>query len=140
MATKQEKLNAVKCLLQSAFTLCMDLKDEMRNQLKAVLLAEKVEDVEEVQDPELYKICLDLEFNGQTISQQAEYYLMREDVGLLDPKTMKPIREAEGFFVTDLIRAKKWTNKSLAEFVCAGYEGAQVETIKTGEVLKSDRK
>ena len=72
MATKQERLNAVKVLLQSAFTLCMDLKDEMRNQLKAVLLAEKVEDVEEVQDPELYGICLDLEFNGQTISQQAE--------------------------------------------------------------------
>ena len=72
MATKQEKLNAVKCLLNSAFTLCMDLKDEMRQQMQAVLLAEKVEDVEEVQDPELYRICLDLEFNGQTISQQAE--------------------------------------------------------------------
>lgn len=72
MATKQEKLNAVKCLLNSAFTLCMDLKDEMRQQMQAVLLAEKVEDVEDVQDPELYKICLDLEFNGQTISQQAE--------------------------------------------------------------------
>jgi len=72
MATKQEKLNAVKCLLNSAFTLCMDLKDEMRQQMQAVLLAEKVQDVEDVQDPELYKICLDLEFNGQTISQQAE--------------------------------------------------------------------
>lgn len=72
MATKQEKLNAIKCLLNSAFTLCMDLKDEMRQQMQAVLLAEKVEDVEDVQDPELYKICLDLEFNGQTISQQAE--------------------------------------------------------------------
>lgn len=72
MATKQEKLNAVKCLLNSAFTLCLDLKDEMRQHMKAILLAEKVEDVEDVQDPELYKICLDLEFNGQTISQQAE--------------------------------------------------------------------
>lgn len=69
-------------------------------------------------------------FNG------VKYYLMREEVGLLDPKTLQPIREAEGFFVTDLIRAKKWTDRSLAEFVCAGYEGAQVETIKTGEVLK----
>ena len=69
-------------------------------------------------------------FNG------VKYYLMREEVGLLDPKTLQPIREAEGFFVTDLIRAKKWTDRSLAEFVCSGYEGAQVETIKTGEVLK----
>ena len=71
-----------------------------------------------------------LVFNG------VKYYLMREDVGLLDPKTMKPIREPEGFFCTDLIHALKWTRKDLAEFVCAGYEGAQVETIKTGEVLK----
>lgn len=69
-------------------------------------------------------------FNG------VKYYLMREEVGLLDPKTLQPIREAEGFFVTDLIRAKKWTDRSLAEFVCSGYEGAQVEIIKTGEVLK----
>ena len=69
-------------------------------------------------------------FNG------TKYYLMREEVGLLDPKTLKPIREAEGFFCTDLVRALKWTNRELAEFTCAGYEGAQVEVIKTGEVLK----
>lgn len=72
MASKQEKLNAVKVLLQSAFTLCMDLKDEMRNQLKAVLLAEKVEDVEDVQDVELYRICNDLEYNGEELSRNAE--------------------------------------------------------------------
>ena len=72
MASKQERLNAVKVLLQSAFTLCMDLKDEMRKQLKAVLLAENVEDVEDVQDVELYRICNDLEYNGEEISRQAE--------------------------------------------------------------------
>lgn len=69
-------------------------------------------------------------FNG------TKYYLMREEVGAVDPRTLKPIREAEGFFCTDLMRAKKWTEKEVAEIVCAGYEGAQVETIKTGEVLK----
>ena len=69
-------------------------------------------------------------FNG------TKYYLEREEVGLLDPKTMKPIREPMGFFCTDLIHAVKWTRRELAEMVCAAYEGAQVETIKTGEILK----
>lgn len=58
-----------------------------------------------------------------------KYYLMREDF-------TKDEQDPEGFFVTDLIRAMKWTDRSLAELVCAGYEGAQVEIIKTGEVLK----
>ena len=79
-------------------------------------------------------------FVVSAIFKGVKHYLMREEVGLLDTETMKPIREAQGFFVTDLVRAKKWTDKSLAEFVCAGYEGARVETIKTGEILKSDRK
>ena len=57
------------------------------------------------------------------------YYLMREDFST-------PDGDPEGFFVTDLIRAMKWTDRSLAEVACSAYEGAQVETIKTGEVLK----
>ena len=64
-----------------------------------------------------------------------KYYLEREDVGILDPKTMKPIREPMGFFCTDLIHALKWTRKDLAEMVCAGYDEAYVEIIKEGEVL-----
>ena len=71
-------------------------------------------------------------FNG------TKYYLMREEVGVLDPKTLEPIREAQGFFCTDLIRAKKWLDRSLAEIACSSYEndGARVEVIKTGEILK----
>ena len=65
-----------------------------------------------------------------------KHYLESEQVGILDPKTMKPIREPLGFFVTDLVKAMKWTDKWWAEMVASAYDGAVVEIIKTGEVLK----
>lgn len=42
----------------------------------------------------------------------------------------------EGYFLPDLLDAAKWTSREGAERIATLYKGAQVETIKTGEVLK----
>lgn len=70
------------------------------------------------------------------IVDNKKYYFESEQVGLLDPKTQETIREPQGFFCDNLIHAQKYLDKWRAEMVASGYEGAQVETIKTGEVLK----
>lgn len=44
--------------------------------------------------------------------------------------------ESEGEFCDNLIYASKWLQRWRAEMVASAYEGAQVEVIKTGEVLK----
>ena len=65
-----------------------------------------------------------------------KYYFESEEVGLIDPKTHETIREPQGFFCDNLIKAQKYLDKWRAEMVASAYEGARVETIKTGEVLK----
>ena len=63
-------------------------------------------------------------------------YLVREEAGELDLKTGEVLKESIGWFSPDLLEAKKFLNKEQAQIVSASYEGAGVETIKTGEVLK----
>lgn len=45
-----------------------------------------------------------------------------------------------GYFSISLLDAQKFLNDYEARYFASHFEGAQVETIKTGEVLKSDRK
>lgn len=65
-----------------------------------------------------------------------KYYFESEEVGLIDPKTHKTTREPQGFFCDNLVKAQKYLDKWRAEMVASAYEGATVELIKTGEVLK----
>ena len=70
------------------------------------------------------------------IVDNKKFYFESEQVGLIDPKTQETIREPQGFFCDDLVHAQKYLERWRAEMVASGYEGAQVEVIKTGEVLK----
>lgn len=63
-------------------------------------------------------------------------YFVREEAGELDLKTGEVIKESRGWFSPDLLEAKKFLSKEQAQIICAGYKGASVEIIKTGEVLK----
>ena len=65
-----------------------------------------------------------------------KYYFESEEVGLIDPKTHETMREPQGFFCDNLIKAEKYLDKWRAEMVASAYEGSRVEAIKTGEVLK----
>ena len=65
-----------------------------------------------------------------------KYYLESEKMGTIDPKTGKTTSEPEGTFSPSLIDAMKWHDQWLAEMVASAYEGACVEVIKEGEVLK----
>ena len=65
-----------------------------------------------------------------------KYYFESESVGLIDPKTHETTREPEGHFCDNLIEAQKYLEKWRAEMVASAYEGARVEVIKEGEVLK----
>ena len=65
-----------------------------------------------------------------------KYYFESEEVGLIDPKTHETIREPKGHFCDNLIQAQKYLDKWRAEMVASAYEGATVELIKEGEVLK----
>ena len=47
-----------------------------------------------------------------------------------------PLPTFEGLFIPSLIGAKKFLKRYDAEFFARQFEGARVETIKTGEVLK----
>lgn len=70
------------------------------------------------------------------IVDNKKYYFESERVGLIDSKTHETVREPEGTFCDNLIKAQKYLDKWRAEMVASAYEGARVETIKTGEVLK----
>ena len=48
----------------------------------------------------------------------------------------QPLPVYVGFFSIDLMEAQKFKNEFDAEFFAERFEGAQVEIIKTGEVLK----
>lgn len=66
-------------------------------------------------------------------------YFKREEVGEIG-ENGEVIKESRGWFTPDLLEARKFLDKSLAEVLCSGFKGAHIETIKTGEILKSDRK
>ena len=70
------------------------------------------------------------------IVDNKKYYFESEQVGLIDPKTHETTQEPEGYFCDNLIHAQKYLDKWRAEMVASAYEGAQVDVIKTGEVLK----
>ena len=63
-------------------------------------------------------------------------YFMKQEVGMLDPKTHGVLKQPQGFFSADLKDARKFLDKWQAEIVASGYDGADVECIKTGERLK----
>ena len=54
-----------------------------------------------------------------------KFYFKREDLA-----------KGAGVFSPDLLEAQKFLQKYEADFFAEKYRGAQVETIKTGEVLK----
>ena len=62
-------------------------------------------------------------------------YFKHEQVGIVG-KRGEIIREPLGFFVPELVEAKKFKSKKLAEMIASAYEGAGVETIGEGERLK----
>ena len=51
-----------------------------------------------------------------------------------------PLPLFAGYFSIDLLDAQKFLKDYEARYFASHFKGAQVETIKTGEVLKSDRK
>ena len=51
-----------------------------------------------------------------------------------------PLPVFAGYFSISLLDAQKFLKDYEARYFASHFEGAQVETIKTGEVLKSDRK
>lgn len=73
------------------------------------------------------------------VRNKIKFYFKREEMGEVG-ENGEILRESRGWFTPDLLEAKKFLDKTQAEIMCSSYEGARVETIKTGEVLKSDRK
>lgn len=57
------------------------------------------------------------------------HFLVREEI---DKITKEPV----GIFSRDLMDAKKFLSKEQAEIWASGYQGARVERITEGEVLK----
>ena len=51
-----------------------------------------------------------------------------------------PLPVFVGYFSISLLEAQKFLKEYEARYFASHFEGARVETIKTGEVLKSDRK
>jgi hypothetical protein len=66
-----------------------------------------------------------------------KHYLTRVDVNELEGS---PLPCFVGRFSIDLMDAQKFTNELDAHYFADRFKGAQVEIIKTSEVLKSDRK
>lgn len=66
-----------------------------------------------------------------------KHYLTRVDAQELKDL---PLPCFVGHFSIDLMDAQKFTNESDAHYFADRFKEARVETIKTGEVLKSDRK
>ena len=63
-------------------------------------------------------------------------YFEHEEVGMIDAKTHKTIREPQGFFSSDVKDACKFKEKWMAEAISAGYSDSHVEVLKEGERLK----
>ena len=71
-----------------------------------------------------YKKCV---FVVSLIEAGQKVYFVREEI--------TPI-EIKGYFSIDLVQAKKFINKEVAEIIASAYKGAGVECIKEGERLK----
>ena len=59
------------------------------------------------------------------------FYFEHEEMGLLDPKTHKTIREPMGYFTDHKKGACFFGDRWQAEAISAGYEGTHVEEVLT---------
>lgn len=58
------------------------------------------------------------------------HYFEHAEVGQLDAKTGRTIKEPRGFFCSDVKHAKKFSERWQAEAVSACYDGSHVEMIR----------
>ena len=64
------------------------------------------------------------------------FYFVNESSRIIKKKRGRVLNCSEGTFSSDLINAKKYLNKVDALWVASWFEGATVESINEGEVLK----
>lgn len=71
---KSEKLQGSIALCQVAFNNLMELSEALRMELKSLFRALEIEDqdAEKIEDAQLYKIALDLDYNAEEIKINAE--------------------------------------------------------------------
>lgn len=70
--SKYEKLSEAFTLSNIAFRRLMDLKEELKKELKTLLIVNNAKEIEEVKDHDMLKIALDLEAQMEKITTQAE--------------------------------------------------------------------
>ena len=71
---KSEKLQGSIALCQVAFNNLMELSEALRVELKTLFRALEIEDqdAEKIEDAQLYKIALDLDYNAEEIQSNAQ--------------------------------------------------------------------
>ena len=71
---KSEKLQGSIALCQVAFNNLMELSEALRAELKTLFRALEIEDqdAEKIEDAQLYKIALDLDYNAGEIQSNAQ--------------------------------------------------------------------
>ena len=71
---KSEKIQGSIALCQVAFNNLMELSEALRAELKTLFRALEIEDqdAEKIEDAQLYKIALDLDYNAGEIKSNAE--------------------------------------------------------------------
>ena len=71
---KSEKLQGSIALCQVAFNNLMELSEVLRAELKTLFRALEIEDqdAEKIEDAQLYKIALDLDYNAEEIQSNAQ--------------------------------------------------------------------
>lgn len=69
---KMRKVNETLQLLEIARHNLRDLSEACENERKLVFRALEVDDAEEVEDPKLYSIINDLEYNAKDLKDKAE--------------------------------------------------------------------
>ena len=69
---KARKLNEALQLLEIVKHMLYDLSEACESERKLIFKALEVEDAEKIEDASLYKIVLDLEYNGEEIKSNAE--------------------------------------------------------------------
>lgn len=71
---KTEKMRGVVALCGVALTNINELREALTNELKTLFRALEIEDqdTEKIEDPQLYKIALDLEFNADNLQSCAQ--------------------------------------------------------------------
>ena len=70
---KYEKMQEVFILSNIAFRKLMDLKDDLRAELKALLVSEGAKDIDKIQNVEAYGKALIIEAQMEKIGTQAEH-------------------------------------------------------------------